>query len=136
RELAKHNLIFAEPKSVLVAEGRERILVPRRVWDVNPKDKRALQIPANKYRLSHLGPLPPEYVDHLIAPRTKPMEFDKPQDLELLPGEMQHTMVIVEPSDEDRTAHVIEVEHTTSDGRKIGGLTLVFVPPPNWFERK
>lgn len=140
RSLGKHGLKFAEPRNVLVAEGRERILVPRLVWDNNKQDprlqKRLAEMSADKYRLSHLGPLPSKYVQHLLAPRTKPMELDKPADVELLPGEMRHTMVLLEPADRDGVAHVVDVEHTGPDGEAIGGLRLIFVPPPNWFERK
>ncbi len=136
RGLGGRCLKFAEPKTVLVGEGRERIIVPRRVWDARGKDKRLIEMSPDKYRLSHLGPLSTNYIEHLLAPRTKPEDAGKPMDVELLPGEMRHTMVLVEPAEKDGVAHVIEVEHTGPKGEPIGGLTLVFVPPCGWFERK
>ncbi|MEZ4228824.1 MAG: hypothetical protein R3B89_06655 [Polyangiaceae bacterium] len=140
RGLGGRCLKFAEPKGVLVAAGRERILVPRRVWDhrhpFKALDKRLAAMSPDKYRLSHLGPVQTNHIEHLLAPKTKPVEAGKAEDVELLPGEMRHTMVLVEPADLDGAAHIVEVEHTGPDGERIGGLTLVFLPPCNWFGRK
>jgi hypothetical protein len=115
---------FAVPDGVLLAEGTERVVLPRPVVVLRNNDPSIRNMP----RIGHLGPLTNPVVTRLLPSRTKLMEAKKPLALRLVPGEMRQVLVHVAPSGEDNF-YAISVEHWGAKDRPIGGMTLVFVPP-------
>ncbi|HEX3696152.1 MAG TPA: hypothetical protein VH374_12280 [Polyangia bacterium] len=119
---------FGLPKAVLVAEGRERVVVA-------PEHLAAARSDAHVCvpRLGRLGPLNAERAKVLVAPGTSFMEPRGAHDLKLIPGELRQIIIQVEPCDRDNVIYAVEVDHRSSDGHPIGGLVVVFVPPQNFF---
>ena len=70
---------------------------------------------------------------HVLAPGEKVMDVKKPVDLKLLPGEMRQTVVQIERNGKDRAVYAVEVSHESAKGKPIGGLTILFVPPHDYF---
>jgi hypothetical protein len=121
-------LKFAVPNALHVAAGRERIIVPR-----FRSLGRAAALAEAAPRLSRTGPLSLRRFKHLLAPGEKPVEAKKPIDLKLLPGEMRQTIVQIERSGKDNVVYAVEVRHESTKGKPIGGLTILFVPPHDYF---
>jgi hypothetical protein len=125
--LRNRRLTFGTPNAVLLTEGRERTLHTLGA-PVGGK-----QLHCCPQRFTHLGPLSAQHVEHLRLPGTKAHEVKKPIELKLLPGEARQTIVAIEPSGRKKVAYVVEVQHESADNRAIGGLTLIFVPPHDYF---
>lgn len=126
KALRARRLTFGVPKGVLVAEGRERALY-------RLGRGHSLKVDPCAQPFNHLGPLSPLQAEYLALPGSKPREAKKPFELKLLPGEARQTIVWVEPSGKRKAVYVVEVEHEGADGQAIGGLTLIFVPPHDYF---
>ena len=128
RILSRRRLRFSVPNGVHVAEGRERVIVPQAA--LHPKPESRICIP----RIGRLGQLAAEVAPHLILPGSRLMDAAHGTiDMRLLPGEQRQTLVQVEPGDHDHAVYAVEVSHSGADGRVIGGLVLLFVPPHNYF---
>jgi hypothetical protein len=128
RALSHRNLKFAVPNGVHVAEGRERIILPQSLLYRKPETH--VCVP----QMTHFGEVSPELAKHLTLPGSRLIEAAKgPIDIKLLPGEQRQTLVQVEPGDHDNAIYAVEVSHHGADGRSIGGLVLLFVPPHNYF---
>jgi hypothetical protein len=131
RALRRRRLKFAVPNALLVAPGRERVLVPN--FLALGKDPREGRPAPCAPRLSRTGPLSLRRFKHLVAPGEKAAEAKKPIDLKLLPGEMRQTIVQIERSGKDKAVYAVEVRHESAKGKPIGGLTILFVPPHDYF---
>ena len=128
RALSHRNLKFAVPNGVHVAEGRERIILPQSLLYRKPEAH--VCVP----QMTHFGEVSPELAKSLTLPGSRLIEAAKgPIDIKLLPGEQRQTLVQVEPGDHDNAVYAVEVSHHGADGRSIGGLVLLFVPPHSYF---
>ena len=115
---------FRQPDAVLVAEGRERVILPPRVLAGQFEHPQCIP------RIGRLGPLSVKRIDRLVMPGTRLMEHKGPIDLKLHTGEMRQTLVQLRHTCQDeRAAFAVDVNHKGADGQVIGGLVLVFVPP-------
>jgi hypothetical protein len=120
---------FRLPEAVLVAEGRERVIFRPHVH--GPKVDGTWHVP----RIGHLGPVTDDQIGRLVLPGTKAVQPRGPVDLKLHPGEMRQMLVQIRDSGKDeQAAFAIEVTHQGADGRFIGGLILVCVPPLDVFD--
>jgi hypothetical protein len=127
KALRKRRVKLAVPNAVLVSEGRERVL--HRFAFPRATDK--LHVVPQQF--SRLGPLTQRQAELFRLPGTKPLEAKRPLEMKLLPGEARQTIVSIEAGQDDNRAYVIEVEHQSADNHPIGGLTLIFVPPHDYF---
>ena len=119
--LARRKLKFAVPKSVHIGEGRERILYRREQFEDSAQDK----IPRMR-----TGEINGDVMHRLLTPGSKLADVTKGRvDIDLLFGEARQMIIQVEPSSRDQVAYVVEVNHTSEDGRNIGGLVCIFIPP-------
>lgn len=136
KELRGRRVKFTEPEAVLAVQGRERTIVPRKYWGQpgRVKPEATQQLPHEAFRLGKLGPMTEAEVKRYTMPGARLTEVSKPIDLDLRPGEMVQTIAVVALGDRPEVAHVVEVEHVTAKGEPIGGLTLVFVPPHDYFD--
>ncbi len=126
--LAKRHVKLSIPDGVRIAEGRERIVLPRPSVILRSGEH------CHGYpRIGRLGPLSDRRAAKLLFPNTKLMDAKKPIDLKLIPGEMRQMIVHVVPCKGERPFYVIAVDHKTAEGYPIGGLNLVFIPPPTLF---
>jgi hypothetical protein len=122
--LSSRRLKFALPNGVQFVEGRERVIGPVGKLDVQQCAP----------RISRLGALTPELAQRHVLPGAHFLEAAHgPVDLKLLPGEQRQTLVRVEPCDRENVVYAIEIDHVSADGYPIGGLTLLFVPPHDYF---
>jgi hypothetical protein len=126
--LARRRIKFAVPEAVFLAEGRERVVLPRPVNVRKAGDTRNA-LP----RIGRLGPLSEAAVKRLQLPGTKRFETKAPIDMKLAPGEMRQTIVTVRPCQKEDVAYVVAVDHEAANGRPLGGLVLVFVKPHDFF---
>jgi hypothetical protein len=131
RTLRSRRLKFAVPDALLVGAGRERVVVPR-FLSLGRETKVGLA-QACAPRLSRTGPLSKRRLAHVLAPGEKMMDVKKPIDMKLLPGEMRQTVVQIERNGKDRAVYAVEVRHESAKGKPIGGLTILFVPPHDYF---
>jgi len=126
RLLSARGVKFALPASLHLGDGRERILYRREHF---AKGCHANCVP----RIRTLGEVDAETIKRLLLPGTKLLEAKGKHELDLLHGEARQTFIQIEASDRDKVAHVVEVTHKAEDGRVIGGLTTIFVPPHDYF---
>ena len=119
---------FAMPEAVLAAEGIERVVLPRPVVVL----RNLYEAPRNLPRMGNLGPLSSATATRLLPSRAKFAEAKEPLALRLAPCEIRQMMVHVVPSGEDHF-YAVSVEHCGAKDRAIGGLTMIFVPPPEVF---
>jgi len=126
RLLSARGVKFALPASLHLGDGRERILYRREHF---AKGCHANCVP----RIRTLGEVDAETIKRLLLPGTKLVEAKGKHELDLLHGEARQTFIQIEASDRDKVAHVVEVTHKAEDGRVIGGLTTIFVPPHDYF---
>ena len=118
---------FALPDGVLVAEGTERVVLPRPMVVVrNPRDLRSMP------RIGHLGPLSNQAAARLLPQGTKVMDAKKPLALTMVPGEMRQIIVHVVPG-KGAGFYAVAVDHVGKKDRVIGGLMMIFIPPPELF---
>ncbi len=116
------------PNGVHVAEGRERLILPQSLLYRKPDSH--ICVP----QMTHFGEVSPDLAKQLALPGSKLLEAAKgPIDLKLLLAEQRQTLVQLEPGDHDNAVYAVEVSHHGADGRSIGGLILLFVPPHNYF---
>jgi hypothetical protein len=119
---------FALPEDVLVAEGTERVVLPRPTVVVRKGSSELRRMP----RIGSLGTL-----DNAVAARLLPhggrlMAAKSPLSLNLVPGEMRQTIVHVVPR-ESEALYAVAVDHVGPGDQPIGGLVIIFVPPPDRF---
>jgi hypothetical protein len=119
---------FAMPEAVMLAEGNERVVLPRPVVVLRNNQ----EIPCALPRIGKLGPLSNATAARLLPARTKLLEAKKPLSLRLAPCEIRQMLVHVVPSGEEEF-YAVSVEHVGPKDRAIGGLTMIFVPPPVFF---
>jgi hypothetical protein len=125
--LAFRRAKFAVPEDVLVAEGTERVVLPRpRV--VLRKRKELRRMP----RIGHLGSLANKVAARLLPYGTKVAAAKKPLGLNLVPGEMRQMIVHVVPG-KSEAIYAVAVDHVGAKDQPIGGLVMIFVPPPDLF---
>ena len=133
RALSCRKLKFALPNGVQVGEGRERVLLPLGKIQA-PREHGKIETHQCIPRISRLGAITPELAPHLLLPGAALLEAAHgPIGLKLLPGEQRQTFIRVEPCDREDVVYAIEVAHEGADGRAIGGLVLLFIPPHNYF---
>ena len=122
--LRAQHLKFALPNGVEFVEGRERVVAP--IGKVTEHQC----IP----RISRLGALTPALAERHALPGARLIEAARgPVDVKLLPGEQRQMLVRVDPSDHEHVVYAIEVDHTSAEGHPIGGLTMLFIPPHDYF---
>jgi hypothetical protein len=126
RFLSQLGVKFALPAGLHLGDGRERILYRREHFSTSTQ---AACVP----RMRTLGDVDSDTIKRLLQPGTKLVEAKGKHELDLLHGEARQTFIQVETSDRDRVAYAVEVTHTAEDGRVIGGLTTIFVPPHDYF---
>jgi len=126
RILAARRVKFALPAGLHLGEGRERILLRREHF---AKDAPAHCVP----RMRHLGQIDPEHLKHLLLPNTRLMEAKGKHEVDLLFGEARQTFIQVEAGGGEKAAYAVEVTHKAENGRVIGGLITIFVPPHDYF---
>jgi hypothetical protein len=131
RTLRSRRLKFAVPDALLVGAGRERIVVPR--FAALGKDVREGVAAPCAPRLNRTGPISKRRLAHVLAPGEKIMDVKKPIDMKLLPGEMRQTVVQIERNGKDKAVYAVQVSHESAKGKPIGGLTILFVPPHDYF---
>lgn len=124
RLLARRQVKLALPKAVLLADGRERFLYHREHFE---KDARCLP------RMRVTGEVSPARLKHLMLPGAKLAEVKGKHDLDLVYGEARQMFVQVEPCGRENVAYAVKIAHKAEDGRDIGGLLCIFVPPHNYF---
>ena len=118
--LARRGLKFAAPSGLRLAYGRERVrLAPRAT--------------GCQSGISRLGAVNPRELQYLLAPGMHLEDVKRPIEMKLLPYEMQQTLLQVEPCGRDHVAYVVDIEHRDPGERIMGGMTIVFVPPHNFF---
>jgi hypothetical protein len=111
----------------MVAEGTERVVLPRPMIVVrNARELRSMP------RIGHLGPLTNETAARLLPHGTKVAEAKKPLALTMVPGEMRQIIVHVAPG-KGEGFYAVAVDHVGRKDRPIGGLLMIFIPPPELF---
>lgn len=121
---------FAMPDAVRVGLGRERVMNRhyRRILQGAPPELGAAS------RLSKTGPVGAAELARWLAPGTRLADAKGPIPLDLMPGEVAQGFVQVLPvRGHDRAAYAVQIAHAGADGRVIGGITVVFVPPHDYF---
>lgn len=78
-------------------------------------------------RLGNLGPLESDRAQRLLAPGSRFEEVEKGIPIHLTHGESRQIILEVIAQEADGHVYVVEVEHTSADGKPVGGLTFVFV---------
>lgn len=126
RLLSQRQLKFAVPGGLHLGEGRERLLFRREHF---AKDAVAHCVP----RMRTLGQVSHESLQRLLLPGAKLMEAKGKHELDLLHGEARQTFIQVEACGREKVAYAVEVTHKADDGRVIGGLICIFVPPHDYF---
>lgn len=126
RLLAPLGVKFALPAGLHLGDGRERIVYRREHFS---KGTQGHCVP----RISTLGEVDAETIKRLLLPGTRLMEAKGKHELDLLHGEARQTFIQVEGCGREKVAYAVEVTHTAEDGRVIGGLTTIFVPPHEYF---
>jgi hypothetical protein len=126
RALARRQIKFALPNGLHLGEGRERLLYRPEHF---AKDAAAHCIP----RMRSRGQVDAATIKRMLLPGTKLMEAKGKHELDLLRGEARQTFIQVDPCGKEHVAYVVEVAHKAEDGRSIGGLTCIFVPPHKFF---
>jgi hypothetical protein len=125
RALARRQVKFALPNAVLLGEGRERI-------QYRPEHFKA-EGAACAPRLRVVGEVTPKKIAHLLQPGAKLAEAKGKHELDLRFAEGRQTFIQVEPCGKEHVAYAVEIAHKAQDGRDIGGLVCIFVPPHNYF---
>lgn len=116
---------FAKPTELLFALGRER----RRTR--LGKDAAVVRGSVDFERIGHLRE---DELPSVVDPRDSFVTVkNSAAELHLLPGELQQVVIAVPPSPQSGVANVVDIEHVAADGKMIGGLTIVFVSPPDYF---
>ncbi|HEY6079020.1 MAG TPA: CARDB domain-containing protein [Polyangiaceae bacterium] len=128
--LRARRLKFAVPNALLVGTGRERVQNTR--FRAYLKAAAGTELPCPP-RLSRTGPIAGDVLPHLMAPGTKLADAQGALQLSLNPGEISQTIVQVEPCKRDDAVYAVQISHAGADGRPIGGLTILFVPPHDYF---
>ncbi|MEO6603629.1 MAG: hypothetical protein ABIQ16_27345 [Polyangiaceae bacterium] len=126
RLLSPLRVKFALPAGLQLGDGRERIIYRREHFT---KDIPAKLVP----RMRTLGEVDAETIKHLLMPGTKLLDAKGKHEIDLHYGEARQTFIQVEASGRDKVAYAVEVTHKAEDGRVIGGLTTIFVPPHDYF---
>jgi len=126
RLLSQRRVKFAVPAGLHLGDGRERILYRHEHF---AKDVRPACVP----RMRTLGEVNSQMIKRLLLPGTKLMEAKGKHEVDLLYGEARQTFIQIETSGRDKVAYAVEVTHKAEDGRVIGGLTTIFVPPHDYF---
>jgi len=126
RALAARQVKFAVPNGLHLGEGRERILYRPEHF---AKETATHCVP----RMNARGEVDAATIKRLLLPGTQLKEAKGKHELELLHGEARQTFIQVDPCGKDNVAYAVEVEHKASDGRSIGGLVCIFVPPHKFF---
>lgn len=124
RVLARRQVKMALPKAVLLADGRERFLYRREHFE-----KDACCVPRFRFN----GDISPARLKQLMLPGAKLAEVSGKHELDLLYGEARQSLLYIEPCGRDNVAYAVKVSHRAEDGRDIGGLLVIFVPPHNYF---
>jgi hypothetical protein len=129
KELACRQGKFALPEDVLIAEGTERVVLPRPRVVVRKGSDALRRMP----RIGNLGTLDNAVAARLLPHGARLMPAAKaPLALNLVPGEMRQTIVQAVPRQAD-ALYAVEVEHVGPKDQAIGGLVIIFVPPPDRF---
>ncbi len=116
----------ALPKAVLLGAGRECIVLPPKPPFVfGERQNRHCTIPLP--RLGNLGPLESDRAQRLLATESRFEEVEKGVPVYLTHGESRQMILEVVAQEADGHVYVVEVEHTSADGKPVGGLTFVFV---------
>jgi hypothetical protein len=126
RALARRQIKFALPNGLHLGEGRERLLYRPEHF---AKDTAAHCIPRMRAR----GQVDAATIKRMLLPGAKLMEAKGKHELDLLHGEARQTFIQVDPCGKENVAYVVEVAHKADDGRSIGGLICIFVPPHKFF---
>jgi hypothetical protein len=126
RLLSPLGVKFALPAGLHLGDGRERILYRREHFD---KATPLNCVP----RIHTLGEVDAETIKRLLMPGSKLLEAKGKHEIDLLHGEARQTFIQVEAGSQERVAYAVEVTHHAEDGRVIGGLTTIFVPPHDYF---
>ncbi|HEY0469274.1 MAG TPA: hypothetical protein VGC79_34010 [Polyangiaceae bacterium] len=126
RLLSPLGVKFAVPAGLHLGDGRERILYRREHF---AKGTQINCVP----RIGTLGEVDSETIKRLLLPGTKLLEAKGKHELDLLYGEARQTFIQIEASGRENVAYAVEVTHKAEDGRVIGGLTTIFVPPHDYF---
>lgn len=125
RALAQRHVKFAEPNGVQLGEGRERLLYrPEHFAKHNP-------VCAPRMRVS--GEVDAATIKRMLVPGSKLADIKGKHELELMFGEARQTFIQVEPCGKEHVAYAVEVTHKAENGRVIGGLVCIFVPPHKFF---
>jgi hypothetical protein len=129
RALAHCRVKFATPNALLVGVGRERVLAPDGALRRIPNLVRPIP------QIQRTGPISTRLAKYVLNPGSRLVDAPvKPSNLKLLPGEMRQTLIQIEPRRGKDDVYAVNVEHHGADGRVIGGMVIVFVPPPNYLD--
>jgi hypothetical protein len=126
RLLSRRQVKFTLPNALHLGEGRERLLYRPEHF---VKDSPAHCVP----RMHTRGEVDAATIQRLLLPGTKLMEAKGKHEIDLLYGEARQTFIQVERCGKERAAYAVEVAHKAADGRNIGGLICIFVPPHDYF---
>jgi len=122
--LAHRQVRFVAPAAVRVGHGREQLQIPYEALE------KELRVPT----FTRLGPMDEQAAAQLLEPGGKLIEcLAEPVPLALKPLERRLMTLHVEMRDVDHAAYVVDVEHRGADGAAIGGLTVIFVAPHDFF---
>jgi hypothetical protein len=122
RFLSRRKARLGKPEAVRLAAGRER----HRIHLGRKRDC----VP----RFTHNGTIDEKAAKSLIQPGEKLAKVgEKPLKMPLLPGEMQQMILHVEPCGAFNRAYAVDIEHTGKNGQPIGGMTIIFVTPHDYF---
>lgn len=125
RALAQRHVKFAEPNGVQLGEGRERILYRHEHF--------AKENPTCAPRMRVRGEVDAATIKRMLVPGSKLADIKGKHELDLLYGEARQTFIQVEPCGKEHAAYAVEVTHKAENGRIIGGLVCIFVPPHKFF---
>lgn len=127
--LARIGQKFSLPKAVFLGEGRGRERVAPFSKTCNCA---SMPIP----QIGRLGRLDQGEIADLLPPREKLIdvtEGKKSLNLELPFEERRQIILSIDASTKEDDIYAVEVEHVDLDGKSIGGITCIFVPPHNFF---
>lgn len=125
KALSIRKLKFAVPNDVQLAEGRGRVVVSKELAE-RPDASAFMYV-------GKLGEVSAELVAQITAPGRKLASAKQPYRLDLVAGERVQSFVQIETTGRDDVVYAVDIEQRSENGVSIGGLTVIFVPPNDFF---
>jgi len=96
--------------------------------------RRGVQQAVSPTLISPLGPLSPQQGE--ASGGGSWMPINQMGSIDLQPREQVQVLLKVTPSKAPNVAHAIQITHLTCDERRLGGITLIFVPRKQYYPSK